>query len=161
MNLLIQIEPILIAFIIVICCFYCAFMDSNTNNLISEKAMERPKRLIWLDDVRDPLKNNWLKYSPIQGKYNIVWLKSYDQFIEWIIKNGLPTAICFDHDLGWTKTKDNQDEEKTGMDCAKWLVEYCLDNDLKLPLYNIQSDNIPGKMNIDGLLSNFKKHSKA
>jgi hypothetical protein len=48
--------------------------------------------------------------------------------------------------------------EKTGMDCAKWLVDYCLDNKLTLPLYNIQSANPSGKDNIDGLLKNFIKY---
>ena len=44
------------------------------------------------------------------------------------------------------------------MDCAKWLVDYCIDNQLTLPLYNIQSANPVGKENIDGLLKNFIKH---
>lgn len=53
-----------------------------------------------------------------------------------IINHSLPDGICFDHDLG---------EEKTGYDCAKWLVDYCMDNNLKLPLYAIQSANPVGK----------------
>jgi hypothetical protein len=49
-------------------------------------------------------------------------------------------------------------KEMTGMDCAKWLVDYCIANQLTLPLYNIQSANPVGKENIDGLLKNFIKH---
>jgi len=49
------------------------------------------------------------------------------------------------------------EEEKTGMDCAKWLVDYCLDNDEKLPLFSSQSANPPGRDNILSLLTNFKK----
>ena len=45
---------------------------------------------------------------------------------------------------------------KDGYDCAKWLVEYCIDYNKELPLYNIQSANPVGKENIDKLLKNFK-----
>lgn len=132
------------------------------------------KKLLWLDDVRDPLKDDWLNFSPIP-KYElteIIWVKSYDEFVNWIIINGLPDAICFDHDLGLEnhfervknglskrKSKLLKKEEKTGYDCAKWLVDYCLDNNLKLPLYNIQSANPVGKENIKSILDNFIKFS--
>jgi hypothetical protein len=55
------------------------------------------------------------------------------------------------------KSRKLKQEEKTGFDCAKWLVEYCLDNKLQLPLYNIQSANPVGKANIDGLFKSFIK----
>ena len=45
----------------------------------------------------------------------------------------------------------------SGMDCAKWLVEYCIDNNLPIPRYNIQSANPIGKENIDMLLKNYMK----
>ncbi len=124
------------------------------------------KTLIWLDDIRNPLENDWLVFSPIEQPYEVHWLKTYNEFIDWITINGLPTAICYDHDLsdfqamknGYPELMEdvpNPENEKTGMDCAKWLVEYCLDNNLKIPLYNIQSANPVGKDNIDGLLKNF------
>ena len=105
----------------------------------------------------------------------MVWVKSYQQFVDWIIKNGLPEAICFDHDLGMEvaldarakgmskrKSRLLKQEEKTGYDCAKWLVEYCMDNyDCPLPLYNIQSANPVGKANIDGLLKHFIRHTQS
>lgn len=127
------------------------------------------KTLLWLDDLRNPLEGDWLSYSPIEKPF-CVWVKSYDEFVYWIKKNGLPDAICFDHDLGMEvalearakgmskrKSRLLKKEEKTGYDCAKWLVEYCLDNNLRLPLYNIQSANPVGKANIDGLLKSFNK----
>ena len=115
------------------------------------------KTLIWLDDSRDPLTDDWLVFSPIEQPYEVIWVKSYQEFIERISINGLPTAICFDHDLDW----DSQNiEEKTGMDCALWLVDYCMDLGLVLPLYNIQSANPVGKENIDKLLKNFIKFYK-
>ena len=128
------------------------------------------KTLIWLDDVRDPLTNDWLVFSPIGRDVNVVWVKSYYDFTIWIEKNGLPDAICFDHDLGEDIAIERikkglskrqarllKRETMSGMDCAKWLVEYCIDNNLPIPQYNIQSANPVGKENIDMLLKNYIK----
>ena len=128
------------------------------------------KTLIWLDDVRDPLTNDWLVFSPIGRDVNVVWVKSYYDLTIWIEKNGLPDAICFDHDLGEDvaieRIKKGLSKRQArllkrgtmnGMDCAKWLVEYCIDNNLPVPRYNIQSANPIGKENIDMLLKNYIK----
>ena len=109
------------------------------------------KTLLWIDDIRDPLENDWLVFSPIGRDVGVHWVKSYSEFTEWVMKNGLPNAICFDHDLGG---------KKDGYDCAKWLVDYCIDNCKKLPDYAIQSANPVGKENIDKLLKNYLKQSR-
>lgn len=62
---------------------------------------------------------------------------------------GLPDGICFDHDLGL----HNGD----GYQCAKFLVDYCMDNNKDIPPYNIQSANPVGSENIDKLLKSFIK----
>lgn len=130
------------------------------------------KKLLWLDDYRNPMEGQWLVFSPITLEdLKVFWVKSYKEFTDWITENGLPDAICFDHDLGlevafkarskgMSKRKSRllKKEEKTGYDAAKWLVDYCMDNDLKLPLYNTQSANPVGKENINRLLINFKKY---
>jgi len=62
--------------------------------------------LLWLDDTRDPFEllpdgSSWLVFSPIDlTGVEVVWVKSYDEFVGWITGNGLPGGICFDHDLG-------------------------------------------------------------
>lgn len=104
------------------------------------------RKLLWLDDYRNPNENDYLKFSPIGSNVEVIWVINYGEFVKWITINGLPDAICFDHDLG---------EEKTGYDCAKWLVEYCQSIRSCTPLYNIQSANPVGKENIRTLLSNF------
>lgn len=126
------------------------------------------KTLLWLDDIRNPESGNWLNYSPIHPPFKIIWAKNYQEFTDWINQNGLPDGICFDHDL----EPDEIDGDildlknakikfaKTGYDCAKWLVDYCLDNNKMLPLFNIQSANPSGKENISSLLNNFKKYKK-
>lgn len=98
-------------------------------------------------------------------------MTSFDQFTEWITKNGLPDGICFDHDLGLDevhlkKTMSKSQlkifrktpEYKTGYDCARWLVDYCIINKLELPKWNIQSSNPIGKENINGLLLSFMRY---
>ena len=129
------------------------------------------KTLLWLDDLRNPFKllsdgSSWLVFSPIENP-NVVWCKDYNDFTTWITTNGLPDGICFDHDLsdfqafksGFPDMVDGIDytNERTGYDCAKWLVDYCMDNDKDLPLWNVQSANPTGKDNINGLLNNYKK----
>jgi hypothetical protein len=47
--------------------------------------------------------------------------------------------------------------EKTGMDCAKWLVDYCIDNKKELPDYVVHSMNPAGRENIKSLLDQFKE----
>lgn len=131
------------------------------------------KQLLWLDDVRDPFANDgeWLAYSPISRPYDVSWVKSYEEFTAWISEHGLPSAICFDHDLGLDEVHEKGTMSKralkrhrktpeymTGYDCAKWLVDYCIDNNKVLPEYAIQSANPVGRENIDGLLKNFIKH---
>lgn len=136
--------------------------------------METKKQtLLWLDDWRNPMdpEIDWLVFSPIGRDVEIVWVKSYKEFTAYITANGLPDGICFDHDLGkltevemrklgYSKeeARKRKNMELTGYDCAKWLTEYCMDNNIKqLPKWNIQSSNEAGKANIDGLLKNFKK----
>jgi hypothetical protein len=132
------------------------------------------KTLLFLDDLRNPFDKeiDWLVFSPLPREdLKLYWVKSYNEFRWWITTNGLPDGICFDHDLGMNvaikaqskgmskrKSRQLKKEDKTGFDCAKWLVEYCIDNDKPLPLYNIQSANPVGKENIDKLLQNYLKH---
>lgn len=141
------------------------------------------KTLLWLDDIRDPLTDDWLVFSPISQPFKVVWVKTYNEFTEWIIKNGLPDGICFDHDLSdfqafYNSHPDRLEEEleeakeqgklqewqtiieseKTGFDCCKWLIDYCIDNNKTLPKWNCQSANPVGKDNMNGILNNFRKH---
>lgn len=109
-------------------------------------------KILWLDDMRNPFTDGLKKYLPhysMRSDVEIVWAKSYEDFVDTINKNGLPDVIAFDHDLG---------EGKSGFDCAKWLVDYCLDNNKHLPQWAIQSANPVGAQNINSLLNNFNKY---
>jgi len=133
-------------------------------------------KIIWLDDTRSPY-NEYSKtiqslreddFTEEISNGETVWVKNYKDFVNEISTNGLPDLISFDHDLAdehyhhyMYKGKEynklyNTFVEKTGLDCAKWLVEYCTSNSLKLPRYNVHSQNPIGKENIIKLLYNFR-----
>ena len=99
------------------------------------------KKLLWLDDFRNPK-------DYIQGDYDITWVKNYDEFCSYINTNGLPDIICFDHDLG---------QEKSGYDCAKFVVSYCQAHNLDIPEFDMQSSNTVGKDNIRSILNNWHR----
>ena len=112
--------------------------------------------LLFLDDIRNP--KDCLLYMHPKIKdieiYRKEWqiVRSHIEFVTWIETNGLPDFISFDHDLG---LPEEQSQELNGMTCAKWLVNYCLDNDLKLPDFVVHSSNPAGAKNIEGLLKGF------
>ncbi|WQJ53760.1 MAG: hypothetical protein [Wendovervirus sonii] len=113
------------------------------------------KNLLWIDDIRDPETGTWLQdYSPIGVKdVKVTWVKNYNEFRQYINTEGIPDAICFDHDLA--DIENGSSKEKTGYDCAKYLVDVCLEMCMDIPLYNIQSSNPAGKKNIRSLLNNY------
>lgn len=95
------------------------------------------------------LDDDWVYRNPIDNSWDRAY--SYNEFVEYIQKNGLPEEISFDHDLGL---------DKDGKDCANWLIDYCLDNNYKLPKYTVHSANPVGAENIDKLFKQFIKFSK-
>ena len=97
---------------------------------------------IWLDDMRMP------NVSP---KNLIYWVRGYDAFVATVkmLKDNINKCMVhFDHDLG---------EEKSGYDCAKWLVNWCIENDYGVPDYDIQSANPVGRQNIESVFESYWK----
>lgn len=102
--------------------------------------------ILWLDDQRDPYKylrtkstsatfaRNKQFYDNLMQTYDVdfVWVKNLYQFIEYIEENGLPEFVSFDHDLnnrgGGEGLSDEQKLSNNGVNCAKWLVNYCKKN---------------------------------
>lgn len=117
---------------------------------------------IYLDDIR----------TPIQGSDGIPkWtvVRSYDEFVEKINEIGLENIelISLDHDLdrtamiewhhnvinNYTINYDNI-KEKTGFDCAKWLVEEWKKGKPVVEVVT-HSANAIGSANIMGYINNF------
>lgn len=94
-------------------------------------------RIFYLDDLRNP--------PMAKPGESFIVLRAAQEFRVWILKHGLPDGISFDHDLG-------EESNGSGMDCAKWLVKYCLDNNVELPNWMVHSAKPPGRENIAGLL---------
>lgn len=117
-------------------------------------------RLLFLDDLRNPA--DCLNYMGNRKNVDISiyrkeWhiARTYDEFVTWIETHGLPDFISFDHDLA--DYHYEYSVEYSGMDCAKWLVEYCLDNNVPCPDFVVHSANPACADNISALLNNFRK----
>lgn len=114
---------------------------------------------LFLDDIRDPDSVTWIPLPKVQ------WLvvRNYDEFVATIKLRGMPVHISFDHDLAdihYLTADESKYTEKTGLDCAKWLVNYCMDNSLQLPRFTVHSMNGVGAKNITNYLENYIKFTK-
>jgi hypothetical protein len=113
---------------------------------------------LYLDDIRNPKSEGW------------TIVRNFEDFVDYINKNGLPDEISFDHDLGEDVAKEKVEngiskrkarmekkETKSGYDCAKWLCDYCWTNGIPIPNWNVHSANPVGRDNIIGILKSFEK----
>jgi hypothetical protein len=117
------------------------------------------EKVLWLDDLRDPSQGQfkiWLNLA-FGENLDVTWVKDYDEFVKYFKKNEMPYAISFDHDLGNELTDHPELNEKTGLDCAKWIVDYCMNNAVRLPKYFVHSANPVGRENIQSYLDNYLK----
>lgn len=134
---------------------------------------------LFLDDIRDLEETySYTKFSLFKEKDWII-VRNYTQFIKTIElnyynKNAFPEIISFEHDLAhehylpkekwgmdYNSWATNQDfNEKTGYNCAEWLIDFCIKNEIELPKHYCHSMNPAGKENIINLLSNFEMYQK-
>ena len=125
--------------------------------------MKKNKIWLYLDDVRIPTEGDW----------EVV--RNYDEFVAHIKLKGLSAyeVISLDHDLGegamveyYTNVKPNYEldynriPEKTGMDCARWLVAESMNTKVPLPVIYVHSANPIGAANIIGYINNYFRNSK-
>ena len=142
-------------------CRHCPYTKPHTkkNTIMAKKAL-------YLDDVRTPI-------TTLPDYEEWVVVRNYDEFVDWITKNGIPELISFDHDLanehivdyfrqrrikGYQTPDYDSYYEKTGMDCAKWLINYAEENDLKINYVSVHSHNPVGAKNIQSLINQYKHH---
>jgi hypothetical protein len=119
------------------------------------------KEKIYLDDVRTPVDESWIV------------VRNYQQFVRKINKIGLENIelISLDHDLGPSAMDEwynnvypngildyNNITEKTGMDCAKWLVKQWQKGK---PVVNVRvhSANVIGCANMTSYINTYRKLS--
>lgn len=125
---------------------------------------------LFLDDVRNPedcVHYMHKRVGPDNPLYLQEWtiVRNYDDFVNTIKQSGLPELVSFDHDLadehyGSLQTVEGAEEheswegrEKTGYDCAIFLLEYCYWRDLPLPKCFVHSMNAVGSERITKLLN--------
>lgn len=131
------------------------------------------RHAIYLDDVRTPIHMQWVaKKIGEEESLSYEWtiVRSYEEFVAKVEELGLGNIdlISLDHDLGPSAIKEwkknvyhnyelNYDniEEKTGYDCAKWLVEKWLDGEPVVQVVT-HSANAIGSANIMGYINNYK-----
>jgi len=116
------------------------------------------KKLIYLDDLRTPLDQEWIV------------VRNYDEFVDTINEIGLENIelISLDHDLGDSAMKEwhtnvyhnytldyDNITEKTGMDCTKWLVNQWLEGKPVVTV-KVHSANAIGSANMMGYINNYK-----
>ncbi len=101
---------------------------------------------LFLDDVRE-IEMVYDKF--MESEFHIV--RTYDAFVEYIQKNGLPNFISFDNDLG---LDDNNNLAPDGYAAAKWLV-YESGLDLSNLKFKVHSANPVAAEQIKGLLNNY------
>jgi hypothetical protein len=137
------------------------------------------KKKIYLDDVRTPV--NDPKFP--ESEWTLV--RSYSEFVQRVEEIGLDniSIISLDHDLGPSAMTEYHNHvsphyeldysritEKTGYDCAKWLVERFYEKnprylnlarvikkekDFPFPTVYVHSANPIGSANIMGYINNF------
>jgi len=125
--------------------------------------IKKNKIWLYLDDVRVPTEGDW----------EVV--RSYDEFISHIHLHGLENyeLISLDHDLGegamveyYTNVKPNYElnyeriPEKTGMDCARFLVAEAMNKKIQLPTVYVHSANPIGSANMMGYINNYFRNNK-
>lgn len=121
--------------------------------------MKINKKRIYLDDVRTPIDNEWIV------------VRNYDEFVNQIKQYGLESfeVISLDHDLGdqamieyYTNVRNNFsldynniENEKTGYDCCKFLVNESIEKNIPLPQIYVHSANPIGSGNMMGYINNY------
>ena len=120
---------------------------------------------LFLDDERKPYDVKWVRLP------FAVWevVRNYNEFVLHVTKYGVPEFVSFDHDLadehyevmlkeveaqqytfffeddqGGMNLTFDYGKEKTGYDCAKFLVDFCAKNGYKFPEYEVHSMNPVG-----------------
>lgn len=113
---------------------------------------------IYLDDTRIPILEGW------------TIVRNYDEFVSKVSEIGLNNieVISLDHDLDrtamieWSRnTYDsyqinyNNIKEKTGLDCAKWLIEQWKEGKPVVEVV-VHSANAIGSANIMGIINHYR-----
>lgn len=114
---------------------------------------------IFLDDIRVPEDVTWVKLPT----YEWLIVRNYDEFIQAISTKGIPSFVAYDHDLcdqHYTALQNidySKFREKTGYECAKYLVNECMKKVIKHPRFVVHSMNPEGRKNIVSYINSYNR----
>lgn len=130
--------------------------------------MEKVKMYnLFLDSTKTP--KDVSLYNNSDSRYvNLEWIivKNFMEFVNEIadryLDNELPNVISFDNYLidddveDMTNPDYNSFGDRTGYHCARWLLDFCIDKDIKLPTYLLHSIKESETINILHLLQSYE-----
>lgn len=127
---------------------------------------------LFLDDIRNP--KDAVQYmhprigeeADLYGSLEWNVVRDFRQFVDWVEEYGLPELVSFDHDLADEHYEvvcacgSNEDfpehfNEKTGLDCAKWLVGYHIKHGGEFPKVLVHSMNPYGSERIHSYIDQY------
>ncbi len=111
---------------------------------------------LFLDDDRNVEDVTWGNTKFFESKHRWVVVRTAAQFVATLISEGIPSRISFDNDI-----KDftgHNGSEITGYDIAKSLVNYCIDNSIRLPKVQAHSMNVVDQPKIEAYFANALFH---
>lgn len=130
---------------------------------------------LFLDDVRMP--NDCLTYiqEPRYSTRKWVIVRSYDEFVQVLLNRWsdgeFPELVSFDHDLAdehydpamyhGEEAYNNAElkfTEKTGNECAKFFVDFCIQQSIELPECLVHSMNPIGRDKIKNTLKDYARY---
>jgi len=130
---------------------------------------------LFLDDFRHPYDCSFYMSRPaIYTKLDWVIVRSAKEFVDTITKKlkigEFPELVSFDHDLADEHYDPSMHKgvstynqmavrftEPTGKECAEWLVQVCIDNDLKLPECEYHTMNPAGKERLKQAIADYER----
>lgn len=118
---------------------------------------------LFLDDQRTPDECVGKIYD--QGGWDLVG--DFEEFQAYIMERGMPDVISFDHDLvdehydidWWDVYKEGQlapTSYRTGLDCIKWLKQFCDESNSSMPECIVHSLNPVGREAINDYIETLK-----
>lgn len=130
---------------------------------------------LFLDDFRNPTDCLTYLHEPRYGTREWVVVRSHDEFVNEVLYrwgNGeFPELVSFDHDLAdehydpsMYHGTENYNEvaerfvEKTGLDSAKFFVDFCIQVSIQLPECLVHSMNPAGKDRIKETLKDYARY---
>ena len=125
---------------------------------------------LFLDDTRNPEDVTWIELPPHQ--WTIV--RNYNEFVRIIQIQGVPATVSYDHDLcdehyeeyriahtpgHLTSGRIRYEilKEKTGMECARFLANLCVERKIPTPPYFVHTLNPCGRENIKSIMEGARK----